>query len=78
MLPAIRLQNNPLLHAGKINNESTNRMLPAELDPAKLPAAQQLPQPLLRRSRIPPQLANPMSYHRQNPNPAEKVGRTRK
>jgi hypothetical protein len=40
MLPAIRLQNNPLLHAGKINNESTNRMLPAELDPAKLTATQ--------------------------------------
>ncbi len=47
MLTAIQLHNQTCILTNKIDNEATNRLLPAELVPFQLPAAQLLPQTAL-------------------------------
>ena len=57
MLTAIQFHNQTCILTNKIDNEATNRLLPAELVPFQLPAAQLLPKTSLSVRRVSPKLS---------------------
>jgi hypothetical protein len=55
MLPAIQLDDQPVLNASEVDNKWSNGMLPAELPPIRPSTMQQKPKPTFDVRQVPPQ-----------------------
>jgi hypothetical protein len=66
VLPAIQLNHQPILHAGKIDNERPDRVLPPKLTSFQSPPAQQKPKSALDFSHVASERPCIITSHRLN------------